>query len=99
VNSRTAVKTTVLPVGGGVDGQSPVLVPKGTMVGYSEYSMQRDPRIYGMDAAIFNPDRWDEHLRLKNNPTASKWSYLPFNGGPRVCLGSELFIADPSLRY
>lgn len=35
MNSRSAVVDTVLPVGGGPDGQSPILIKKGTDIGYS----------------------------------------------------------------
>jgi cytochrome P450 len=91
VNSRTATRTTILPVGGGDDLQSPVLVSKGTVVGYSVYSMHRRPDLYGMDAELFRPERWDEKMPLKDSKINAKWGYLPFNGGPRVCLGSECF--------
>ena len=39
VNMRVANKTTLLPSGGGPSGTSPVLIPKGTAVGYSIYHM------------------------------------------------------------
>ena len=89
VNTRTALKTTVLPTGGGPDRRSPVLIPKGTAVAYSVYTMHRRPDLYGMDAALFRPERWDEDMPLNQNETDAKWGYLPFNGGPRVCLGSK----------
>jgi cytochrome P450 len=40
-NSREAVCDTILPLGGGMDGQSPMFVKKGTHVYYSAYSMHR----------------------------------------------------------
>lgn len=89
VNSRTALKTTVLPTGGGPDRRSPVLIPKGSAVAYSVYTMHRRPDLYGMDAELFRPERWDEDMPLNQNETNAKWGYLPFNGGPRVCLGSK----------
>lgn len=41
VNVRDPTKTTMLPRGGSPDGQSPVLVPRGTGIGYSVYNMHR----------------------------------------------------------
>jgi cytochrome P450 len=79
----------MLPVGGGPDLKSPVLVPKGAAVAYSVYTMHRRPDFYGMDAELFRPERWDEDLPMNEDPINAKWGYLPFNGGPRVCLGSE----------
>ena len=83
-NSREAIADTVLPVGGGRDGKSPMFVPKGTIVGWSLYSMHRRNDLYGPDAEEFRPERWlgDKGLR-------PGWEYLPFNGGPRICLGRE----------
>jgi cytochrome P450 len=51
------------------------------MVGYSPYTMHRRKDIYGPDADEFKPERW-ENLR-------PGWEYLPFNGGPRICLGQQ----------
>ncbi|KAL8707081.1 MAG: hypothetical protein Q9220_007821 [cf. Caloplaca sp. 1 TL-2023] len=91
VNMRTAIRDTILPTGGGPDRKSRIFVNKGENVAYSVYSMHRRPDLYGMDAELFRPERWDleEDLPMHHNPINAKWGYLPFNGGPRVCLGSE----------
>ena len=67
----------------------PVFVPKGAAVAYSVYAMHRRPDLYGMDAELFRPERWDEPMPLNNDPVNSKWGFLPFNGGPRMCLGMD----------
>ena len=90
VNTRTATKDTILPTGGGPDRTAPVLIPKGTPVAYSVYSMHRRPDLYGMDAELFRPERWDEDMPMSGNKTNAAWGYLAFNGGPRICLGSML---------
>lgn len=90
VNTRTAVRTTILPTGGGPDRKSPVLIPEGTAVAYSVYTLHRRPDLYGMDAELFRPERWDEYMPMKHDPTSHQWGYLPFNGGPRICLGCKL---------
>jgi cytochrome P450 len=50
--------------------------------------MHRRLDLYGMDAELFRPERWDEDMPLYRDSTTAKWGYLPFNGGPRMCLGS-----------
>ncbi|ESZ89963.1 cytochrome P450 alkane hydroxylase [Sclerotinia borealis F-4128] len=92
VNTRTALKNTVLPMGGGPDRNSPIFIKKGTAVAFSVYTMHRRPDLYGMDAEIYRPERWDESMPLNDNPTNQKWGYLPFNGGPRVCLGMDFAL-------
>ncbi|KAI4244140.1 MAG: hypothetical protein L6R40_003124 [Gallowayella cf. fulva] len=86
VNFRTSVRDTTLPFGGGTDGASPVFVAAGTMVYYHVYSMHRLEKFYGPDAADFKPERW-ETIR-------PGWAFLPFNGGPRICLGQQLALTE-----
>lgn len=90
VNSRTALKTTTLPVGGGPDGQSPILIRKGEAVGYCVYAMHRRTDIYGEDALEFRPERWEDGKLLRD----VGYGYLPFNAGPRVCLGQDFALLE-----
>ena len=90
INVRAAAYPTVIPRGGGLDGKSPVLVRKGQGVGFSPYFMHRRKDLYGEDANIFRPERWEE--RDKEGLSLMEkvgWGYLPFNGGPRICLGRK----------
>lgn len=97
MNTRTAINDTILPTGGGPDRKSPVFVPKGSAIAYSVYSMHRRPDLYGMDAGIFRPERWEEEMPKDKDPTNAKWGYLPFNGGPRICIGRKYLSMNPSL--
>ena len=80
-NARMALKDTVVPLGGGPDGKSPLLIPKGWSLAWSVFSMHRRKDLFGEDAEEFKPERW-ETLR-------PGWEYLPFNGGPRICIGRK----------
>ncbi|KAF2712256.1 cytochrome P450 [Pleomassaria siparia CBS 279.74] len=85
-NSRLAIKDTVLPLGGGSDGKTPLFVPRGTLISYTTYAMHRREDLYGPDAHLYKPDRW-ANLR-------PGWEYLPFNGGPRICLGQQYALTE-----
>ncbi|KAF2267868.1 cytochrome P450 52A12 [Lojkania enalia] len=87
-NSRFAIRDTILPLGGGANGKSPLFVPQGTLVSYIPYSMHRRTDYFGPDALEFRPERW-ETLR-------PGWEYLPFNGGPRICLGQQYALTEAS---
>ena len=89
LNNREAVKTTVLPTGGGVDGKSPMLVRKGELVVFSQYVNSRKKNIYGSDADNFRPERW-ETGEMKD----IGWAYFPFSGGPRRCLGEDFALME-----
>lgn len=58
-NERLAICDTVLPVGGGSHGRSPVFVAKGTIVAYNVYAMHRRKDSFGPDAEEFRPERWE----------------------------------------
>lgn len=80
-NAREARQDTTIPHGGGADGTSPLFVKKGVVVMYNVYAMHRDERVFGSDPEAFVPERWRD-LR-------PGWGYLPFSGGPRICMGRE----------
>ncbi|OLN96597.1 Cytochrome P450 52A5 [Colletotrichum chlorophyti] len=86
--SRGAGRDTTLPVGGGPDGKSPVFIPKGTMVRWSSYRMQRRKDLFGEDAHEFRPERWEERR--------PGWDYIPFSGGPRICIGQQFALTQMS---
>ncbi|KAL1600972.1 hypothetical protein SLS59_005638 [Nothophoma quercina] len=88
VNSREALVDTILPRGGGEDESAPVLVPKGSYVAWHMYSMQRREDLFGKDADTFRPERW---LEPGFRPG---WAYIPFSGGPRVCIGQNFALTE-----
>ena len=97
VNICTALKTTVLPTGGGPNKTSPILIPKGMAIVYSVYTMHRWPDLYRIDAELYHPKKWDEDMPLNYNKTDIKWGYLPCNSGPRICLGSKRLLLSVKL--
>ncbi|KAH8684611.1 putative cytochrome P450 alkane hydroxylase [Tricladium varicosporioides] len=90
-NARFANRDTILPVGGGPDGKSPIMIPKGAIAAYSVFSMHRRTDIYGPDAETFRPERWAPEEGLRPG-----WGYLPFNGGPRICIGQQFALTEAS---
>ena len=88
VNTRQALRDTVIPTGGGPDGTSPFFVRKDQHVQYCVHAMHRRKDLWGDDAEVFNPERW-----LGRRPG---WEYLPFNGGPRICPGQQFALTKTS---
>jgi cytochrome P450 len=91
LNMRFATRDTTIPVGGGLDGKSAVFVPKGTQVEYSVHVMHRRKDLWGEDAEEFRPERW---VGKKVG-----WEYLPFNGGPRICIGRKSYCRIPPIEF
>ncbi|KAL6877358.1 cytochrome P450 [Trichoderma longibrachiatum] len=85
-NAREASRDTVLPYGGGEDGNSPLFIKKGNLVMYNIYAMHRDAHVFGPDPEEFVPERW--------NGLRPGWGYLPFNGGPRICIGQKFALLE-----
>ena len=84
-NARFAQVDTVLPTGGGEDGKAPIFVKKGQLAHWSVYAMHRRRDFYGEDAEEFKPERWIDNEERKGLRVG--WEYLPFHGGPRICIG------------
>lgn len=63
------------------------MVAKGTMCVYSPFVMQRRVDLFGPTVNDFDPMRWDGW-------TPTPWTYIPFNGGPRICLGQNFAITE-----
>lgn len=87
-NSRRSNKRTWLPRGGGPDGSAPVFVPADTQVDYSVHVMMRRKDLWGEDANTFRPERFEGRK--------AGWEFLPFNGGPRICIGQQFALTEAS---
>ena len=91
VNVRVALHDTTLPHGGGPTGNSPIGIPAGTEIAYSPLVMQRRSDLYPSNhpapADVFCPERWE-------NWFPKSWNYIPFNGGPRICLGQNFALTE-----
>ncbi|KAF8804608.1 cytochrome P450 [Phlegmacium glaucopus] len=76
-------------------GNKPFYIPPNTRIGYTVFSMHRRLDLWGPDALEFDPDRFlDERLHkyLIPNP----FIFLPFNAGPRICLGQQFAYNESS---
>ncbi|OQO04155.1 hypothetical protein B0A48_10765 [Cryoendolithus antarcticus] len=86
INSRCVARDSTLATGGGPDGKSPVAVQKGQTIVFSVYLMQRRKDLYGEDALEFKPERWEQRIPA--------WQWLPFLGGPRICIGQQFALTE-----
>ncbi|KUI54094.1 Cytochrome P450 52A13 [Cytospora mali] len=92
-NVRFALKDTTLPRGGGPDGTQPLAVLKDTAIGYTTLAMHRRPDLYPpvsedfRPVDEFSPERW---YIWQPKP----WQYVPFNGGPRICIGQQFALTE-----
>jgi cytochrome P450 len=67
-------------------------VPKGSLVTVNTYALHRDRRFFD-DPERFDPERfassWEERI--------PRHAYLPFGGGPRVCIGAGFAMMEARL--
>ncbi|KAF2726966.1 putative P450 monooxygenase [Polyplosphaeria fusca] len=92
INGRICNTDTTLPRGGGPNGDAPILCPKDTLICFSAYAVQTNKALWDK-ADRFDIDRWAQERSLADRIT--DWSYQPFIGGPRKCLG-ETFALEES---
>ncbi|THG93386.1 hypothetical protein EW026_g7836 [Hermanssonia centrifuga] len=92
-NMRYAVKDTVFsnsdPTG------KPLFIPAGSPVSYSVHCMHRRTDYWGPDAEEFDPDRFLDY-RVQKYLTLNPFIFLPFNAGPRICLGQQFAYNEMS---
>jgi cytochrome P450 len=67
-------------------------VPAGSAVMLPQWAVHRSPRWYD-DPEAFDPDRWLPERRSKR----PRFSYFPFGGGPRHCIGKHLSMLEAQL--
>ncbi|KAI0723090.1 cytochrome P450 monooxygenase pc-2 [Earliella scabrosa] len=92
-NVRVANRDTTIP---NPDPTGPpVFVPKNVGVAYSVFLMHRRKDYWGPDALEFDPDRFVDE-RLNKYFTSNPFIFLPFNAGPRICLGQQFAYNEMS---
>jgi len=68
------------------------VVPRGSLISIDTYAMHRDPRFFH-DPERFDPERfavgWEDRI--------PRYAYLPFGGGPRVCIGNGFALMEARL--
>nr|GAT57937.1 cytochrome P450 [Mycena chlorophos] len=92
-NLRQSINATTLPSPDPND--KPIYVPAQTTVLYSPLLMQRRKDLWGPDADEFDPDRFLD-TRLKEYLLTNSFQFLPFNAGPRICLGQQFAYNEMS---
>lgn len=70
-----------------------VVVPKGSVIAISRYSLHRHPEFWKAPEA-FLPGRFDPEDRENHVDSKSLGTYLPFSRGPRICIGRHFAMME-----
>jgi cytochrome P450 len=75
--------------------------PAGMTFLFSQWVIHHHPDLW-QDPNVFRPERWNP----ENGEKVQPWSYFPFGGGPRICIGmpfaqleAKLLLATIMQRY
>ncbi|KAH8832521.1 cytochrome P450 [Flagelloscypha sp. PMI_526] len=93
-NMKESLKTQVLPNVSNPGGK-PWYIPANTRVGYTVIFLHRRTDLWGPDALEFDPDRFIDE-RLNKYLTPNPFIFLPFNAGPRICVGQQFAYHEMS---
>jgi cytochrome P450 len=61
------------------------LIPSGSVLILSQYLMHRNPKYFDQPNQFY-PERWTSEFKA----SIPRFSYFPFGGGPRACIGEPL---------
>lgn len=64
-------------------------IPAGALLSVSPYAIQRDPRFW-QDPESFDPERFSPQADSKR----PRFTYFPFGGGPRQCIGKDFALYE-----
>lgn len=67
-------------------------IQQGTSIGIFFYGLHRNPE-YWEDPEIFRPTRMTPEAKKARHP----FSFLPFGGGPRLCIGNHFAVLEMQL--
>ena len=72
------------------------LIKKGWIIEWNQYSISRYEPYWGSNANEFIPERWLPQMSSESEsvlPKTNKPPWIPFQYGPRVCLGLRMATA------
>jgi cytochrome P450 len=67
-------------------------IPANSLVEISAYLIHRHPK-YWNDPLKFNPERFTP----ENSANRPPYAYIPFGGGPRLCIGRDFAMTEAEL--
>ncbi|KAI3695996.1 hypothetical protein L1987_79002 [Smallanthus sonchifolius] len=69
-------------------------LPAGTLVQINTFILHHDKDMWGEDVNEFKPKRFSKGV---SRVTKGKATYLPFGGGPRICIGKNFAILEAKM--
>lgn len=73
------------------DQAGDIIIPQGSLVMISPWVLHRHRRLWR------DPDAFDPSRFLPGAPAPTRFAYLPFGAGPRVCVGAQFALTEATI--
>ncbi|KAF9523587.1 cytochrome P450 [Crepidotus variabilis] len=99
-NHHEASETIIVPLSSPLlNGETQLVIPKGTLVAIPLNVLHTEEEIWGDDAKEFRPSRWlDDNvtrdMKAKRAGPIKDYELLAFSAGPRSCIGKTFAITE-----
>ncbi|KAI1771885.1 cytochrome P450 [Hypoxylon cercidicola] len=71
-----------------------VAIPKGAQIDINMPLVHQHAQVWGADAGVFDPDRWDRRGDAASPSASSPFAFEAFLQGPRICPGRNFALAE-----
>ncbi|EXF83956.1 hypothetical protein CFIO01_12420 [Colletotrichum fioriniae PJ7] len=99
IHSTASFNLQLITSSAGLQLPNGVFIPGNIIIGCPASQINRDRRVYGQDADVYNPERWMKKEAESNEECLERRGLMEkteliFGQGSRTCIGKNIFVFE-----